>query len=287
MWARARQVTRQQRLLLWLACSLLAGCSTFSLAYNFADWILLWKIDGYFDISAEQEQFLEGRLTELHTWHRIETLPLYAAFLRRVQEQWRDGLTHDEIDGIVATYHELRADLIQRIVPHGALFLTTVDTEQIRHLEQALLKENLRLVNRVGGDPEERRARRIESTLDWLEDWLGSLTPEQEHRIIEWLGHVPDTTDQWLAYRRHRQEELVRLLQSQQHPTVVESQLRDWLATPEKGAPPDYAQSLDQMRKSLKALAWNIDRTLTPQQRTHAVQKLDQLIQELEGLAGG
>ncbi|MDA2912048.1 DUF6279 family lipoprotein, partial [Nitrospiraceae bacterium AH_259_D15_M11_P09] len=100
-------MTRQQRLLLWLACSLLTGCSTLSLAYNFADWILLWKIDGYFDISAEQERFLEERLTELHTWHRIETLPLYAAFLRRVQEQWRDGLTRDEIDGIVATYHKL------------------------------------------------------------------------------------------------------------------------------------------------------------------------------------
>ena len=69
------------RLLLGFLLSLFVGCSTLKLTYNFADWIVLWQIDRYFDLSMSQVSLLKGRLADLHAEYRKEALPLDAAFL--------------------------------------------------------------------------------------------------------------------------------------------------------------------------------------------------------------
>jgi hypothetical protein len=43
-------------LLVW---PLLISFSAFHITYSTADWILLWKLDGYFDLSVSQEEYLD------------------------------------------------------------------------------------------------------------------------------------------------------------------------------------------------------------------------------------
>ncbi len=58
-----------RRLAFWpLLGVLIAGTScTFKLAYDYADWLILWQLDHYFDLTHEQKNFLSARLDTLLT----------------------------------------------------------------------------------------------------------------------------------------------------------------------------------------------------------------------------
>lgn len=274
------------RLLLWFFLSLLVGCSTLKLTYNFADWIVLWQIDRYFDLSMNQVSLLKGRLADLHVEHRNEALPLYAAFLVRIKTSWQDGLSREEVDAIFDSYKELRVDLAHRLSADGALFLAMVTQEQRRHLEVVMHEENQEFAEQLSDKPDERVARRTEAIVDWLEDWLGHPTAEQKHQISRLADTLPDRTGAWLAFLKFRQRQLLHLLRSQQDPAAIEPTIREWMAHPERGASPEYQQSAQQYRHAVKTLVLEVDQLLTPQQRTSALRKLQALIDELQDLAG-
>jgi len=267
------------------AAMLVAGCSALTFTYNHAERLLLWKIDRYFHLSHDQEGLVQGRLADLHVWHRKAELPRYVDFLNQVQDRWRDGLSPEEVDWIFDTFQTLRAELADHVAAEGAAFLSTVDAKQIRYLERAIQRENRDLQSEASAKPEERLAKRVRKALNWLDEWLGRLSPEQEHRIVELIRELPDNTEQKLAHRIQRQHEFMRLLESKPKPTVIEHSLRGWLATPEKYAPLAYAHSVQHMRDDLKRTVLAIDRILTPRQRAHASEKLQTLIREVQALA--
>ncbi|MCH8039913.1 MAG: hypothetical protein IH977_06135 [Nitrospinae bacterium] len=268
----------------FLGC-LLAGCSTLSLTYNFADWIMLWRIDHYFDLSSDQRQILEERLTNLHAWHRTQELPLYADFLRQIQQNLHNGFTREGIDALFQSYFQLRADLGRRIASEGTLFLTTVNSEQVQFLQNVMEEENEELLQEVDGDLNERLATRTGAILDWLENWLGNLTEPQKHHIVRLIQKLPDTSDSWMHYRTHRQKQFIALLQAEKSPMVLEQKIGDWFANPEKGAPDDYPQAVSRMRTALKSFVLEIEQIMTLEQREYGIQKLQHLIEEVESLA--
>jgi hypothetical protein len=268
-----------------VAAVLLAGCSALTFTYNHAEGLLLWRIDRYFHLSHEQEGLLQGRLADLHLWHRKAELPRYVDFLSQVQDRWRDGLTSEEVDWTFNAFQKLRSELADHVAAEGAPFLATVDAKQIRYLERAIQRENRDLQSEASAKPERRSARRVRKALNWLDEWLGRLTPEQEQRIAQLIKEMPDNTEQRLAHRIQRQYEFMRLLESKPKPMVIAHSLQEWLATPEKNAPLAYAVSVQRMRDDLKRTVLAIDRILTPWQRIHASEKLQTLIREVQALA--
>ncbi len=267
-----------------LGC-LLAGCSTLSLTYNFADWIMLWRADHYFDLSSDQREILEERLAHLHAWHRTQELPLYADFLRQIQQNLHNGFTLEGIDALFQSYFQLRADLGHRIASEGTLFLTTVNSEQVQFLQNVMEEENEELLQEIDGDVNERLAKRTEAILDWLENWLGNLTKPQKHHIARLIQKLPDTSDSWMHYRKHRQKQFIALLQAEKSPMVLEQKIGDWFANPEKDAPDDYPQAVSRMRTAFKSFVLEIEQIMTLEQREYGIQKLQELIEEVESLA--
>jgi hypothetical protein len=132
--------------------------------------------------------------------------------------------------------------------------------------------------------PEERAAKRIKTVFGWLRDWLGPLTPDQEVLVARLIRDMPDRAEDTLVYRAQRQQQFLQLLQSHPSSEVIERTLKEWLATPEKNSPPAYALSVEHFRKDVKTTVLAIDRTVTPRQRTHASEKLQKLITEIQRL---
>jgi uncharacterized protein DUF6279 len=264
---------------------LFTACSALSFTYNHAERLLLWKIDSYFHLSNDQEGLVQGRLADLHAWHRKAELPRYADFLSHVQDRWQDGLSAEDVDWVFDTFQQLRAELAERIAAEGSSFLTTVDAKQIRYLERVVQRENRDLQAKVEMKPERRAEKRVKTAMSWLKDWLGRLTPEQEQRIVRLIKELPDSPEDHLAYRVQRQHEFVQLLQSKPKASTIAHRLQEWLATPEKNSSPAYALSVQHMREDLKRTVLAIDRTITPGQRVHASEKLQKLIRDIQALA--
>ncbi len=276
----------RHRLWTWCAAGLLvllAGCSL-TLTYRYADWIILWQVDHYFDLTADQRHDLTVRLTPLLARHRHEAIPQYEAFLVQVRQRFERGLTSQDIDWAYATYDRFRADLFDRVVADGGVFLASVDSRQVRILEAALQKDHEKAARLVQAPAPERLKKRADATLGWLEDWLGSLSKDQEAQIREWSLALPDSQQVWVSYQQQRQQELLALLHQPRTPERVAGELRTMLVYPDQHAPQAYQDAVRQMRAAVKTMALAIDQQVTADQRHHAVTKLQRLIDQLHDL---
>jgi hypothetical protein len=267
-------------------CSLLISCSALRLTYSMADWILLWKLDSYFDLSASQKKPLSRQIKTLHAWHRHHELPRYIQFLEQVDKAWSDGLTQAELDSLFASVVRFREHLARQTSLPGAVFLSTVTPAQIRHLQDVMNQEHQRLISDIGQEAGERLTTRTTATLQTLRSWLGKLSVDQETQIRNWIEDVPDISDAWLAHRRNRQDTLLKLLRSSPDRQTLEHDLHHWLADPQTGATDEYLAAVNEWRQHVERVVLNTDHILTREQRRHFSRKLQQMIQDITKLVG-
>lgn len=265
----------------------LAGCSYTTTAYRYADRIILWKLDHYFDLNRDQRHDLAQRLTPLLDKHRHEALPQYETFLREVCHRIERGLTGPDIDWAYATYDRLRTDLFERVVADSGAFLASVDAKQVRTLESALQKDNAKATRLVQTPASERLKERAQTTLVLVKDWLGSLTKEQQAQIREWSLMLPDVEPMWVAYQQQRRQELVTLLHQPLPPEQIARELRSMFVYHDQTAPQSYQKAVRHMRENAKSMALAIDQRMTLDQRRHAVAKLQRLIDQVHDLHAG
>lgn len=281
--------TRGWRHRLWTWCVagllfFLAGCSIVSL-YRYADWIILWQADHYLDLTSEQRHDLAQRLAPLLARHRREAIPQYEAFLVQIRQRFERGLTNQDIDWVYANYDRLRNDLVNRVIADSGVILASVDSHQVLTLEAAFQKDNTKAAKLAQGPAPERLKKRADTTIDWLEDWLGSLSRDQEAQIRELSLALPDTQPFWATYQHQRQQELLALLRQPRTSESVARELHTLLAFyPDPTAPQAYQDVIRQMRDAVKPMALAVDRQVTADQRHHAVTKLQRLIDQLHDL---
>jgi len=216
--------------------------------------------------------------------HRHEAIPQYEAFLVQVRQRFERGLTSQDIDWAYATFDRLRADLFDRVAVDGGVLLASVDPRQVRIFEEALQKDVDKALRLVQAPAPERLKKRADATLGWLEDWLGSLSKDQEAQIREWSLALPDTQQVSFAHRQQLQQELLVLLRQPRTPERVTGELRAMLVSLDQHAPPAYQDAVRQMRAAVKTMALAIDQQVTADQRHHAVTKLQRLIDQLHDL---
>jgi hypothetical protein len=281
--------TRSGRRGLWTLCAagllcFLAGCSFLSL-YRYADWIILWQADHYLDLTSDQRRDLSQRLTPLLTRHRQEAIPQYETVLVQSRQRLERGLTSQDIDWVYANYDRLRADLFDRVIADSGIVLASVDSSQVRTLEAAFKKDHTKTARFVQAPAPERLKKRADAIIDWLSDWLGSLSKDQEAQIRQWSLALPDNQQFWASYQQQRQQELLALLRQPRTPEHVTRELSALLVVyPDQTGPPAYQEAVHQMRTAVKTMALAVDQQVTPNQRRHAVAKLQRLIDQLHEL---
>ncbi|HWG97215.1 MAG TPA: DUF6279 family lipoprotein [Nitrospira sp.] len=280
----------RRRLYSWSLCLIvllaLTGCS-FTMTYRYADRLIIWKLDYYFDLNRDQRHDLTQRLTPILDKHRQEALPQYESFLREIRQKVERGLTGSDIDWAYATYDHLRTDLFERVVADSGAFLASVDARQVLRFESALQKDNTKATRLVQTPAPERLKERAQATLDLTQDWLGRLTKEQEVQIREWSFMLPDVEPMWVAYQQQRRQELVALLHQPRTPEQIARELRSMFVYHDQTAPQSYQHAIRQIRENAKTVALAIDQWMTPEQRRHAVTKLQRLIDQVHDLQAG
>ena len=265
----------------------LTGCSFTTTAYRYADRIILWKLDHYFDLNHDQRQDLAQRLTPLLARHRHDALPQYEIFLREISQRVERGLAGSDIDWAYATYDRLRTDLFERVAADSGVFLASIDARQVRTFESALQKDNAKAERLVQISAPERLKERAQTTLELAKDWLGRLTKEQQAQIREWSLTLPDVEPMWVAYQQQRRQELVTLLHQPKTPEQIARELRSMFVYHDQTAPQSYQNAVFHMRENAKAMVIAIDQRMTPDQRRHAVAKLQRLIDQIHDLQAG
>jgi len=290
IWSRSHPVPRWRvtflAFLLALSCFCIDGCAI-SFAYRHADWLMVHKLDQYFDLTSMQRADLTERIKGILARHRQEALPQYEAFLIEIRGRLERGLAGDDVDWFYASFDRLRDDLFERLVVDGGVFLASVEQDQARTLEWAMQNDNARAAKLASNPPQERLKKRADNTIDVVKAWTGSLSKKQRTQIIQWSQALPDSQPIFFKYRQHRQQQLLALLHRPRTSEGATRELRVALVDQDRTAPPWYRQAVEDWRAGIKMLIPQITGMLTPSQRRHAIDKLQRLINQVHDLHSG
>jgi len=270
-----------------LAVILLSGCSAIRIGYNQADTLLAWMADDYFDLDPAQKQDFSARIERLLRWHRQEQLPDYARFLTEIKQRGQRQLAPEDAHWMV----EGAKSRFRTITRHGAKdaaeALATLTPDNIRALEKKFDEVNQKFAReyKLNGNVDARKRARLERTLKQLRDWAGSLTPAQEERISALNQAIPSTDALRHQDRQRRQKEFLALLKLRHNKAEFAPLLQAWLVDWEKGRAPEFDKAQNDAYEKRVALYLDMERMLTPQQREHALNRLQGYIDDVNALA--
>ena len=234
----AKPISRSGKQALIACCALLTSlllysCSSLQFAYNRLDWLLAEQIDDYISFSDNQEALLEKHLEQLLRWHRHSQLPIYAQWLRRVQNHLSEGLQPEDLDAYETELRAMYGALLQQLTPPAAELLATLSDDQVEELLTALDKRNRKYqTKRADLPPAKWRNKRAEQMLEHSERWLGDTTPQQGERIEQWAAELELSAPETLVYRQRWRDAFGKLLQERQQPDFGH-RLYDLAARPE------------------------------------------------------
>ena len=259
----------------------IAGCSSAKLFYSYGDSIVSWQLDSYFDLTNEQEEWVEERMRLHLEWHHNEELPRYRRFLLDIQKSAKDGLTMSELDEGFYRFGTKVDRIFERLIPDAVLFLSEISPEQINNLELVMDEENEEMMKRMENQ-QELIQERHENFWDQMEDWFGEFSISQREQITElqtkWFTESPDPSPERMERRRKSQLQFLALLRSVPEKKELEKWFRQWSLSWEVDTNPARKTKIIQNKKRILL----IDAILSPEQQLHAVRELDDWLEILE-----
>jgi hypothetical protein len=252
---------------------ILSGCGV-KWWYGKLDYLLRYRVDQYFDITNQQKDFITQHFGQHLVWHRYEGLPTHIEFLAAVQKKLADGITHAEIGWFFTQYREQNRLIINRLSDDAVQFLTLLNVEQIDHFSERLTEENEELAERLQMSREERLEKRAEKTLDSIEDWLGSLSDEQEAEITKLSLSIPDSFGEWYQKKIQRQQHFISILRKNSSKEEIRQGLHLLML-------PSDSKNRDPSSSPIIEMIMTIDRLATPAQRQHVIDEIQAWIDDL------
>ncbi|HEY0665702.1 MAG TPA: DUF6279 family lipoprotein [Gallionella sp.] len=282
----------KRTLFLLLAYALLAaGCNTVNLAYRNADWYLQHRIGDYATFDARQEAAIRQDVRDYVHWHREQALPLYIAFLQNLNgaAQSAEPLAPGDAAHLRSLLHELYRMTMQPMIAPAAHILAGMNGKQVLELERYLAEEGReRRQEMLGTGHEEYLVLRSKRTLSFMHWLAGSLSDDQERRIVELSRSLPVTAEIYMQQREARQRRLVEMLKAGADEVEIETFLADWLYAPEAGYTPDQRQAMQEWELATNRMIANIHALLTPRQREHINDLLSSYIADMrDAIASG
>jgi hypothetical protein len=270
-----------------LCLPLLDGCSMVRLGYGQIDTVAVWIADDYFDLEPKQRQEFLKRFERLHEWHRYEQLPDYVTFLAGAKARIQHGLKREDVAWLVEGARERYRAVIMRSADDGAALLLTMTPAQLEALQRKWNQVNRRFVREhlLEESAAEQRRAGGRRALSRIQDWTGSLTYEQEQKIIALAGELP--MDHRLRHedRMRRQREFMQLMAQRGDASHFTSRFRHWLLNWEEGRDPRFHQIFEEWTRRQGEFYVAVNGLLTPQQRATVLRRVQNYIDDFARLS--
>jgi hypothetical protein len=264
------------------AAWLLAGCSAVRLAYENADSYLLYRAKGYLDLDEKASDELEARIDEFFAWHRRNALPQYARISEDAAKRITKGLSREDLvwgyDSLVAHARQSLRVAAERIAP----LLDRLTPQQIAHMEKRFAEDNRKFAREyLRGAEADRRKRRAKRVEERLEDWVGNLSSVQLEKVRQFSERTPLYDELRARDRERMQAEILAMIRKRE----AQKRLPDWIANWERGRDPAHLAASERFRQDYFTLVFEIDKTLTPQQRNRAAANFRRYAEDFTVLA--
>lgn len=269
--------------MLLLAGLIFSACSL-RMTYNYLDWILLWYVDDYVSLTAEQDELFDQATIELLDWHRYFELPRYKDFIISIRDAQNSPMNRRQVLTFFDEISRLWETLLKKTAPHLIYLAQQLTDEQVEQIDKTLQDKHEELQEEYESRSMQKRLQfRRERAVELFDDWLGAVTDVQLRMIEEWSKKRHDTTSAWLAYRDKWRRHLIALLKAR-YETNFHRNMEEFLLNSRKLYTLVQTQVAAENRLHLAQLIAVISSALSTDQRTHLQQKLAGLATEINDL---
>jgi hypothetical protein len=277
--------------LLLSVCAVLAACSTLRIGYGQADTIAYWWLDRYLDFNAAQAPQVRQTLAQWQTWHRTRQLPEDIALLEQAAQEAAVDATPAQACRWWKTVQGRQETWLHALAEPMAETLGSLDEGQLRHLQTRLDANNREWRDTyLRGDSDQRHRASVERIIDRADTLYGRIDSAQRRFLSERLRSAPWDPQRWQQERLRQQQELVATLRAVAAPGLDKAQraglLRAWASATVRPNDEAVRQYREQIVRFQCELAADLHNRTTPEQRTHAVERLQGWAQDLRSAAG-
>jgi hypothetical protein len=273
-------------LLAVLVISVSASGCTIKLAYNFLDWGLYWELKDYVKFNRDQRLLVKDEISQLLDWHRSDELPQYADQLEKLSIGLESGMTVEQLE---ESYNNLR-DSWQRIViktlPAAADIITNLNDQQINDFFEMLIEKEEEDAKDIESGTSARTLEKRESYVSKkIVDVIGKLNEEQNDLIAQWAGSMVPTKEFSLVQAIQWRTRMQAAIAERHDEQLLEKNLMVLFANPDQLRSASYRRVIEKNKRLIMQLLFDLNQTLTNQQRSKLVKKLNGFIVDFRDLS--
>ena len=273
-------------LLAVLVISVSASGCTIKLAYNFLDWGLYWELKDYIKFNRDQRLLIKDEISQLIDWHRSDELPQYADQLEKLSIGLENGMSVEKLE---VSYNNLR-DSWQRIVikalPAAVNIISNLNDQQINDFFEMLIEKEVDDAKDIERGTSARTIEEREAYVsEKIVNVIGKLNKEQKALIAQWAQSTESTKKfslvQTIQWRTRMQAAVAERHDEQQ----LEKNLMVLFANPDQLRSVSYRRVIENNTRLVMQLLFDLNQTLTNQQRSRLIKKLKGYIEDFRDLS--
>ena len=263
----------------------ISGCTT-KLAYDFLDWGVYWELKDYVKFTRDQRLLVKEEISQLIDWHRSEELPQYAVQLEKLSALLENGLTVEHVEEF---YNNLR-DSWQRIViktlPTAVDIISNLNDQQVNDFFEMLIKKEGDDAKEIENGTNARTLKKREAYVSKkIVGVIGKLNEDQKSLIAQWVRGMKPTKELSLGHAIQWRNRMQTVLAERHNERQLEKKLMVLFANPDQLRSPSYRRVIEKNKRLIMQLLFDLNQTLTSQQRSKLVKKIQGFTEDFRDLS--
>jgi hypothetical protein len=268
---------RKQRAVFCLAFLLLVEACTLShLAWNNAEWLAMYQLDHYFDLSRKEENLWRPKITALVTRLQDRAGPELVVFLQRIREAILDGLTEESVVSLFREWDDLRVRHFSSVTGEAAEFLSGLDEANVGYLRKRLADSQKREENILALNDGDYAKNRVSHARKQVERYYGRITAAQAKAVGSLLDLSRRAHRDHMTQTQDAQRSFLAILGRTLSKEEIRSRLDQWVRDPAAMRTTERCRLLyiEERRAMIRNIV-AVDRLMTQEQRKYLIGKLD------------
>ena len=262
-----------------------SGCTT-KLAYDFLDWGLYWELKDYVKFTRDQRLLVKDEISQLIDWHRSEELPQYADQLEKLSKELKSGITVDQLEEFSNNLRDSWQRIVIKTLPAAVDIISNLTDEQVNDFLKMLIEKEGDDAKKIEKGTHVRTVKKREAYVSKkIVDVIGKLNEDQKSLIAQWALSMKPTKELSLAQAIQWRTRMQTVLAERHNEQQLENNLMVLFANPDQLRSASYRRVIEKNKRLIMQLLFDLNQTLTKQQRSKLVKKLQSYINDFRDLS--
>ncbi|MFZ4438838.1 MAG: DUF6279 family lipoprotein [Syntrophales bacterium] len=256
--------------------TLMEACSQPKLAWNNAEFLVMYQLDHYFDLSRDEGKAWRPRIAALVARFQGEAGPELVLFLRKSRDTLLAGLTEEKVASLFHEWDVLRVRHLSPLTADATEYLAGLDDANAAYLRKRFLNSQKKDEKVLALDDEEYAKNRASKARERVERFYGRISTAQAKKVGSLPGLTRQAQRDHIAQMQESQKSLLDILGRALPRDQIKNRLDQWVQNPATMRTTERGRLLyTEERRTLIKNIVAIDRLMSPDQRNHFAEKLD------------